>query len=832
MTEKMTTLDHIVEEYSAGNIKVLGGIEAVRKRPAMYIGDTSSRGLHHLVEEVVANSIDETMAGHCTAIDIILRADGSCCVNDNGRGIPVDTHKDTGKSALEVVMTVLHAGGKFDHNSYKVSGGLHGVGVSCVNALSEWLTAEIRRNGDVYFQEYERGLPTTAVERRGTTKGRGTRITYKPDPEIFEVTDFSYEQIAARARELAFLNKGVTIGVTDERSEKSETFHYEGGLKTFVEYLNRNKNVIHKDIIHVEKEVDNHIVELAMQYNDGYSETVLSFANNINTHEGGTHMSGFRAALTRTFNQFGKSLNVFKNGGQLSGEDYREGLTAVISVKVPEPQFEGQTKTKLGNREVQGIVEQLLNEQLGIYCEENPRCVKAICQKANDAARARAAARKARDLARRKGALGGTDLPGKLADCSSRDVEVSELFLVEGISAGGTAKQGRDRTFQAILPLRGVVLNVEKTTLDKVLANEEIRTLVSALGTGIGSEDFNIADLRYGKIVIMTDADVDGAHIRTLLLTFFFRQMPQLIEDGRILIAQPPLYKVKRKKREEYVYNDRALETTLLNLGTQGTRLVIDWGDGKETALEAAELKSLLDCCAQMERHEQVLRRRLIDMGDYVLNRRRADRELPLYLVRASDGEHWFYSEQELKAFLEEERARKGKVEIAEEGPQSSETADESEENIAKALPALREEGLRIVEIHESRKLKETLHHLLQLGFRAEDFLGAGKNQGPRYNLVMETDTVQVDSLAEMLPAVREIGRRGMEIQRYKGLGEMNAEELAETTMNPKTRTMLRVKVQDAVEADHIFTVLAGKDVAPRRSYIEEHALEVRNLDV
>ena len=598
------------ESYDAGNIRVLRDIEAVRQRPAMYIGDTAARGLHHLVEEVVANSVDEALAGRCKNIDITLRADGSCSVADDGSGIPVDIHKPTGKPALEVVMTMLHAGGKFDHQTYKVSGGLHGVGVTCVNALSEWLTAEVRREGAVYFQEYARGAPVTGVERRGITKTRGTRVTFKPDPQIFNGEKWNYDLIAARARELAFLNSGVRISLADERTDRRESFYYEGGLRAFIEHLNRDKPVIHPEIIYLQRQEGAYFVEIALQYNDGYSETMLSFANTVNTHEGGTHLSGFRAALTRTFNQYGKTLGVLKEGEQLTGDDYREGLTAVISLKLPDPQFEGQTKTRLGNREIQGIVEQLTNDLLGTYCEEHPRTAKAICSKAGEAARAREAARQARELVRRKGALSGSDLPGKLADCSSRDAETTELFLVEGISAGGTAKQGRDRTFQAILPLRGVVINVEKTTLDKVLANEEIRTLISALGTGIGSEEFDITQIRYNKVIIMTDADVDGAHIRTLLLTFLFRQMPALIDEGHIFVAQPPLYKVRRKGREQYIYDDRHLQAWLQELGLEGTLLVIRWAADRKTELREGDLKKLLSVCERMESHQSVIARR------------------------------------------------------------------------------------------------------------------------------------------------------------------------------------------------------------------------------
>jgi DNA gyrase subunit B len=840
-------------EYTAERIRVLDGIEAVRKRPAMYIGDTSSRGLHHLVEEVIANSVDEAMAGHCKTIDIVLGADGSCSITDDGSGIPVDIHEQTGKPAIEVVMTVLHAGGKFDHDTYKVSGGLHGVGVTCVNALSEWMTTEVRRGGFVYFQEYARGLPVTPVEKRGKTKIRGTKQTFKPDREIFETTEFSYDLIANRARELAFLNKGLRFTVRDERTEKNEVFYFEGGLKSFAEHLNRDKHTIHPEVIYLEKNEGAFYVELALQYNDGYSETVLSFANNINTHEGGTHLSGFRAALTRTLNQYGKNLGVFKEGEQLTGEDYREGLTAVVSLKLPDPQFEGQTKTKLGNRDVQGIVEQLTNELLGTYCEENPRTAKSICTKAGEAARAREAARKARDLARRKGALGGTDLPGKLADCSSRDVETTELFLVEGISAGGTAKQGRDRVFQAILPLRGVVINVEKTTLDKVLANEEIRTLVSALGTGIGVEDFDKSKIRYNKIIIMTDADVDGAHIRTLLLTFFFRQMPTLIDEGHIYVAQPPLYKVKRRSKEQYIYDDRALQVWLLSLGTDGTKLEIEWEKGKSTMLGAAELKKLLALCERMEQHATVLRRRGMKLQDYLRLQRNGG--FPIYAVRTEGKTQFMYTEEELRAFLDAQAQQKGEVEIVEgaangngngngtpveeakapaPAPAAENAAPAKDAKDAKAAaeePPARTAAVQIIELHEARETQKTIEQLEGLAFTVEDFLRE-KGERPVYRLLTDGDPLEVHSLGEVLPAVRELGRRGLEIQRYKGLGEMNAEELAETTMNPAQRTLLRVSVKEAAEADHLFTILAGKDVPPRRKYIEEHALEVRNLDV
>jgi len=813
--------------YDAGKIRVLGDIQAVRQRPAMYIGDTGARGLHHLVEEVVANAIDEALAGRCKNIEIALRADGSCSVTDDGSGIPVDIHQATGKPALEVVMTMLHAGGKFDHDTYKVSGGLHGVGVTCVNALSEWLTAEVRRDGGVYFQEYARGVPVTGVERRGITKTRGTRVTFKPDPEIFADEKLAYDAILARARELAFLNSGVRLTVADERTDRRETFCYEGGLRAFVEHLNRDKPVIHPEIIYLSREEGPYSVEIALQYNDGYSETVLSFVNTVNTHEGGTHLSGFRAALTRTFNQYGKSLGALKEGEQLSGEDYREGLTAVVSLKLPDPQFEGQTKTRLGNREVQGIVEQMTNDRLGTYCEEHPKTAKAICSKAGEAARAREAARQARELVRRKGALAGADLPGKLADCSSRDREATEIFLVEGISAGGTAKQGRDRTFQAILPLRGVVINVEKTTLDRVLANEEIRTLVAALGTGIGVEEFDLAKIRYHRVIIMTDADVDGAHIRTLLLTFFFRQMPALIEKGHLFVAQPPLYRVKRKGREQYIYDDRHLHAWLQELGVGGARLVIHWDAQKRTELREGDLKKLLSVCERMESHQAVIARRGVKFGEYLALRR--DGMLPIYAVRTEGRARYMYTEEELQAFLDEEKRRRGEVEILAENGHEQAPEKEGEAGAESGEPL----AVQIVEIHESREAAKTLVQLKELGFEAEDFLRRGEEAGfPLYQLTSDSDVLEVHSLGEVLPAVREMGRKGLEIQRYKGLGEMNAEELSGTTMSPDSRTLLKVSIHDAAEADHIFNVLAGKDVALRRKYIEEHALEVRNLDV
>ncbi|GJQ23731.1 DNA topoisomerase (ATP-hydrolyzing) subunit B [Candidatus Brocadia sapporoensis] len=813
--ENSTTHDR--GTYDSTSIKVLGGIEAVRKRPAMYIGDTTAKGLHHLVEEVVCNSVDEAVAGFCESIQVKINIDGSLTVLDDGRGIPVDLHKETNKSALEVVMTMLHAGGKFEHKSYKISGGLHGVGVSVVNALSEWMEVEVKRDGHVYFQRYEKGEVRSPVEIRGVTKKRGTRVIFKPDSGIFEEVEFCFETIAKRLREYAFLNKGIKITLTDERTDKNETYWYEGGIKAFVKELNEGKEVAHKDIIYFEKESRGTIVEVAMQYNDGYSENVYSFANNINTIEGGTHLSGFRAALTRTLNGYAKSKGILNEEKAPLGDDYKEGLTAVISIKLPDPQFEGQTKTKLGNRDVQSLVEAVINEQLGTYCEETPSTAKAIINKGIDAARAREAARKARDLTRRKGALGSSNLPGKLADCSSRDFETSELFLVEGISAGGTAKQGRDRTFQAILPLKGVILNVEKARIDKMLSNEEIRTLISALGTGIGTDEFNVSNLRYAKIIIMTDADIDGAHIRTLLLTFFFRQMIDLIEKGHIYIAQPPLYKVTKNKRQEYIYDDRELQKKLIVLGGEGTIMEFHGNGKKKEGLNNSKLTRLLHLLVQMEEYIKILRKKGVSLDKFLGLRHKKQGNFPLYKVSYKGDVFHIYSEEELETFIKEKQKAEGReLEILEEG-------DAVE----------RSEGMiEVVEYHESREIEKTVREIEAYGFSADEYFVGHNGDKSGYKLISEDTEISVHSLSEILSKIREIGRKGLEIQRYKGLGEMNAEELAVTTMNVDTRTLLKVKVEDAAKADSIFSTLAGKDVQRRKEFIEKHALEVRNLDI
>ena len=799
----------------------------------MYIGDTAERGLHHLFEEVVANSIDEAMVSECDEIHVTLYGDGSLSVLDNGRGIPVDIHRDTGKPALEVVMTTLNAGGKFDHNSYKVSAGLHGVGVSCVNALSEWMEAEVWRNGHLYYQRYERGEPMTPVEKRGKAKRTGTKITFKPDTGVFGDSRLNYEDIAKRLRELAFLNSGTKILLSDEPSGREETFHYKHGITEFVAYLNEGKSALHSEVIMMQTEANGMLCEIALQYNDGYNEIVLSFANNINTIDGGTHMSGFRGALTRTFNAYGRDKGLFKDTTP-SGEDYREGLTAVVSVRLPSPQFEGQTKTRLGNREVQGFVEQVAGEQLAAYCEEHPRNAQAIVAKGLDAARAREAAKKARDLTRRKGVLSGGNLPSKLRDCSRRDREGTELFIVEGQSAGGTASMGRDREFQAILPLRGVILNVEKARIDKMLSNEEITTLITTLGTGIGADEFNLDNLRYGKVVIMTDADVDGAHIRTLLLTFFFRQMPLLIQAGHLHIAQPPLYRIGRRGKKQYVHDDRALQEVLRDLGSSEATLEYELdGDRKRGSLDTRAFQKLLQQLASLEGLLRLVQQHGIPASEYLaLRNGEGGDQFPLYRVLHTDGKggkrvRYFYSEKEYADFVRErqERLKKSEdeLEIIEEDDYEGLARSKNSPNTL--LPR---------KFHGAAQIARLVGQIEEHNIPIRCLLPSGEDgkKAGRFRIRSNGEEVVVSSLSEMASAVKQIGRKGLEIERYKGLGEMNAGELAETTLQPESRTLLRVSVGDAVRADNYFTILAGKDVKRRREFIEMHALEVRELDV
>jgi len=790
-------------EYGAESIKILEGLDAVRKRPAMYIGNTSFEGLHHLVYEVVDNSIDEALAGFCDKIDIQIFGDGSVVVLDNGRGIPVDIHETEKVPAVEVVMTKLHAGGKFDNKSYKVSGGLHGVGVSVVNALSIFLEVEVFRNGRIYFQRFEQGLKKTDLTVKGETRRRGTRIHFKPDPEIFETTDFDFDTLAKRMRELSFLTKGVRIRISDERSGKKREFFYEGGIISFVEYLNKNREVLHRKPIYMSAEKGGILMEIALQYNTSYKENIFSFANNINTKEGGSHLSGFKAALTRSINQYLQNSPLSKNFKEkLSGDDVREGLTAVISVKLPNPQFEGQTKTKLGNSEVKGLVENAANEGLSSFFEENPPIVKSILSKVIEAARAREAARKARDLARRKGVLSDHSLPGKLADCQERDPARSEIFVVEGDSAGGSAKQGRDRRFQAILPLKGKILNVEKARFDKMISSEEIRTMIAALGTGIGEKEYDIMNLRYHKVIIMTDADVDGSHIRTLLLTFFFRWMPELIENGYLFVAQPPLYRVMEGKKEIYLKDEEAFKNFVLNRISSNEKIILGNGQDISGTRLIKFLKGLIKFYDSLDRLSRrgYLRRFIEFLASYGV------REKALFRDKEFVGRF-------LKS-LEENGFKLHDVRVNEDNGYYEFTVEESL-NGGQAL-------LVNWEFLSSPELKQLIGYsseFRQLKEGAKILAADGKFR-------------KIEDPKKLLEELLEKGKKGLTIQRYKGLGEMNPEQLWKTTMNPETRSLLMVKIKDAVEADEIFTVLMGDKVEPRREFIQNNALEVTELDI
>ena len=791
------------ESYDASAIQVLEGLEAVRRRPAMYIGDTSTRGLHHLVEEVVDNSIDEAMAGFCKNIDVTIHQDGSITVLDDGRGIPVDMHKTEKKPALEVVLTKLHAGGKFDSRTYKVSGGLHGVGVSVVNGLSEWLEAEGRRDGKLHRQRFARGKPAAPLSVMGKATGTGTRITFKPDKEIFTAgISVNYETLVTRFRELAFLNKGLVISLKDERTEKEAKFRFDGGLKEFVEHLNKSKSPLHT-VITFEDEREHITVEVAMQYTEAYTEHLFSFANNINTVDGGTHLSGFKSALTRVINQYCKSKNLFKGDDlTVEGEDARAGLTAVLSVKVPQPQFEGQTKTKLGSPEVEGIVTSIVNERLSTFFEEHPTIANKIADKSILEARARERARRERELVRRKGLLESSALPGKLADCSERDAALCELYIVEGDSAGGSAKLGRDRRFQAILPIKGKILNVEKARLDKVLTNAEIRTVITALGAGIGNE-MDLNKLRYHKIIIMCDADVDGNHIRTLLLTFFYRQMPELTKRGHVYIAQPPLYKIKRGKREEYIETEAQLSNILFELGSEGKTL---------TQLKSKRIfkdKALMEVLKLLSELESIARgmtRHRVDVQDYFLHQD-SKKGLPLYVIRLEGKTHFLFDDEGLAAFAQKHQLS---LEELEKGGSS-----------AKA---------QFTEIYEASELEEIRKKLEKLELSLADYFPSDSK--PAFKLTGEKTEQIFGGLREVFRAIEDDGRNGMTIQRYKGLGEMNPTQLWETTMDPAKRTILKVMLEDAVEAERMFTTLMGEAVEPRKQFIEEHALEVKNLDV
>jgi DNA gyrase subunit B len=795
MTQKLN------KEYDAGSITVLEGLSAVRKRPAMYIGSTAIQGLHHLVYEVVDNSIDEALAGHCNDIKVVIHVDNSVTVVDNGRGIPVDMHPTQKKPAAEVVMTVLHAGGKFDSDTYKVSGGLHGVGVSVVNALSSRLELEIRRDGKVYRQNYERGVPTGELVEDGVTKRRGTRILFWPDAEIFETTDFSFETLSQRIREMAFLNAGVKIEIIDERSDKNHVFHYEGGIVSFVEYLNRAKTPLHPKPIYFSGIREDVEIDIAIQYNDAYDEKIFSFANNINTHEGGTHLSGFKAALTRTMNNYATTNNLLKNmKSTISGDDLREGMAAVLSVKVPDPQFEGQTKTKLGNSEIKGYVETLMNEKLAEYLEENPSIARKILEKGIDAARAREAARKARDLTRRKGALDGLALPGKLADCQEKDPALCELYLVEGDSAGGSAKQGRERRYQAILPLKGKILNVEKARFDKMITSNEIRTLITAMGTSIGKDDFDLSKLRYHRIIIMTDADVDGSHIRTLLLTFFFRQMPELVERGHLYIAQPPLYKAKRGKKELYLKDEDALREYLLDEGIDGMTV-------------------------RMEKSGKVLR------GKQIIPTLRNILE---YNEHFSKMVHKGINGEVLKIFVKG-KLQNGFADLIDLEPLAAklrEIEPEVEFEVFNDPPRILYNNGSLRSYIDQKVLESLSMYeyklLLQSYKQVEDIC---LNENALISKEGQEEKV-VNDRQDLLDYFFARAKKGQYIQRYKGLGEMNPDQLWETTMDPEKRVLLQVKIEDTIEAEQIFTVLMGDQVEPRREFIENNALNVSNLDV
>ena len=805
--------------YTAANITVLEGMAAVRKRPAMYIGDTGERGYHHLVYEVVDNSIDEALGGYCTHIDVTINPDGSLSVIDNGRGIPVDIHPTEGRPAVEVVLTTLHAGGKFDGSNYKVSGGLHGVGVSCVNALSEWMEVEVRRNNKIYRQRFERGHPVTQLEVIGDTHGTGTKVTFFPDHTIFTCHAFKWDILANRLRELAFLNRGVSIRFRDleHEQERDESFLFNGGIVEYIHYLNKNKTPVHEQVIYVSGARDMVECEIAMQYTEAYNETEYSYCNNINTIEGGTHLSGFRSALTRTVNKYISDNNLQKSNEEaLTGDDIREGITVVVSVKVPQPQFEGQTKTKLGNGEVEGIVAQIVNDQLGTFFAESPAVARKVVEKAVLAARARIAARKARDLTRRKGVLDGLALPGKLADCSERDPAKCEIYLVEGDSAGGSAKQGRNRETQAILPLRGKVLNVEKARIDKILNNNEIRTLITAIGAGFGADEFDIAKVRYHKIIIMTDADVDGAHIRTLLLTFFYRQMPKLLENGYIYLAQPPLYKITRKQREEYIENDDQLTRKLLFLGADD--MSVRMADGR--VLAGAELRTLLELLAELEVTAKAVERRGLSAQTLFGLRKPDTGEFPRFVTVVGSGDDavfgYAYSDSELAHARAEAEARLGSsIDLAETQVQ--------------AYHSVQQMPFRWLELYRASLLKKQIDTLCGMGFSAADCIGGDT---PVACIVEDGDEVPIKALPDLLDTVRERGRKGLAIQRYKGLGEMNPDQLYDTTMDPDKRRLLRVRLEDAVKADAIFTLLMGDEVEPRRKFIEDNALNVRNLDV
>jgi DNA gyrase subunit B len=859
--------------YDSSNIKILEGLEAVRKRPAMYIGGTGQDGLHHLIYELVDNSVDEAIGGFCTEVEVILHIDGSVTVSDNGRGIPVDIHSDKKISAAEVVLTVLHAGGKFDSDTYQVSAGLHGVGVSVVNALSETLDLEIKRDGQVYHQKYERGKPTTTLDVVGKTNTTGTKILIMPDGDIFPERNFSFDVLSNRLRELSFLNKGLKIHIHDERDGKSHDFIYEGGIVSFVEHLNKKKKNIHPTPIYIERQKGDFSLELSMQYNDSYTEEIFTYVNNVNTRDGGTHLSGYRSALTRTINSYAVQNGFLKNLGiSLSGDDVREGLVAVLSVKIPEPQFEGQTKGRLGNSEVKGLVEQIVNEKLGRLFEEQPAIAKGIVSKAISAAQAREAAKKAKDLVRRKNALEISSLPGKLADCAEKDPALSELYIVEGDSAGGSAKQGRNRQNQAILPLKGKILNVEKARYEKMIGSDEIRALITAMGTGIGKTDFDIEKARYHKIIIMTDADVDGSHIRTLLLTLFFRQMEPIIEKGYLYIAQPPLFKVKKGKTESYVKDEKGLSQVLVEQGTDkqevliqnkgpaisGKKLVdfvnhlIRFQDYCNTVTKNNIPAELLNALVNMKISQDDFKTlaKMLSLISHLMNRLLADadkekfgiteglKNIPLVLRNGKE-----LGPDEVNAFKE----FGVELEPGNDNVYLSKT-DHGQDKI-EISPSIKDIEVLIDYDLEKESYKFTLTgHQQGRDFQVKinaEFIDSPLIQNlfelyqpiasldqPPFTLVHKNESIQIDSKEKLLDSIMEAGKSGLTIQRYKGLGEMDPGELWETTMDPESRVLLQVRAEDMVELEDLFSTLMGDAVEPRREFIQKNALDAKNLDI
>jgi DNA gyrase subunit B len=825
--------------YNASKIRVLEGLDAVRKRPDMYIGDTYEYGLHHLVYEVVDNSIDEVQNGHADEIKVVINADGSISVADNGRGIPVDMMEEEGKPAVEVVMTKLHAGGKFDGDNYKVSGGLHGVGVSCVCALAEWMEVDVYRNGKIHRIVFERGHTKEPLRVLGDSEQRGTKITFRPDPTIMEVTTFSADTLSTRLRELAFLNSGAKITLRDDRVQNAEAhaFYYPDGVKDFVRFLNTGKDLVHEDVIYFKSETvvkptaedsrgreETYQVEIGLQYSTSYAEIVYSFANTIKTIEGGSHLSGFKAALTSALNNYAKQQNLLKDDRTLSGDDFREGLAAVVSLRLPFPKFESQTKIKLSNRDAQAVVQQVVYEQLRIFLEENPGVAKSIIRKAVEASAAREAARKAREMVRRKGALSGGGLPTKLADCSSKDKERSELYLVEGDSAGGSAKQGRDRSYQAILPLKGKILNVEKARIDKMLGHEEIKIIITALGCGIGSGDFDITKLRYGKLIIMTDADVDGSHIRTLLLTFFYRHMPELIEQGYVYIAQPPLFRVKKGSQERYVLTEDEMERELMSLGLDSARLEVRQDGGEPRILTKGDLAAVVDIVSRLDGKEAQVRRSGLGFAEFLAMAEEEGLGLPAYRVDYAGDVRFFRSMDAFDVWrAEQERAGGRTLKVCEDDASAEERA---------------ESDVILTEIYGAEEVTRLLLRLREFGFSGRDFDPPAdvpiSDSSEDWPLLVATDkdSRRQFRLRDVPVAVRVLGKRGIDITRYKGLGEMNPEQLWETTMDPSCRTLLRVRLDDMAETDRIFTILMGNDVEPRRKFIEDNALSVKQLDI